>query len=720
MSLRKESDKHLRMDKKESSFRKEERKNFKSNNEESIQINKQVRPSNSNTENSNDKKTSNGTSFKEKTQDSLTKGFQTYKNELESDDYGVESSGKMSEHTFKATKKTINNVQSFKKSKLTKEKDLDNDGVPDRIDIDDTRNSVQTVKDLDAFKNSPKNIKNSKTNVLKKADEEHLNSVKGKLRSENKNKQEKPSTKITKGNKHNEKSFIKKVINQPKKTAVSVKNKGIDSYKETLESDDDGVKIGSKGSKLVKDGVRSINQVKRVQGKTSSSKKLRGFNTKLKSDSTMRRIGNTDLSTKFNQSAKSQFKKRTMRKNIYKNKPKAPATLAKMSKKTGLLARNGINAVRKLAGLLFKKIMTAKMFAWVGAISLKLLPVFAVLGVVITVIIIAMAMGGGNEKMNQTGIAQGLDPEVEQWRDLVTEIAENKNMSDYIDLVLAIIQVETGGTGTPDIMQSSESAGHPRNYFQDERQSVEQGISHLKNVVDVLKNYNNDFITDTKLIAQTYNFGLGFARHVGNNNYDGYSIDVSEKYSKDVVAVSLGNLNGSTYPYVNAISQSLGKTYLYSNGGNFLYGELIGQYIVDYGDGEIAAPVTPLIVTSHFGHRDSPGGIGSTNHKGIDFDCTGGVTPINSILSGIIVKSKYMNGLGNTVIVQHENNLYSTYGHMNSLSVQKGQKVSAGQILGVCGTTGNSTGAHLHLEISPTPHQNQVNPFPYFQHLIGG
>src|SRR5699024_7705434 len=145
-------------------------------------------------------------------------------------------------------------------------------------------------------------------------------------------------------------------------------------------------------------------------------------------------------------------------------------------------------------------------------------------------------------------------------------------------------------------------------------------------------------------------------------------------------------------------SLRLGKPYLYRNGGNFMYGEMIGQYVVTYADGQIAPPVTPVIVTSHFGNRSSPGGIGSTNHTGIDLACQGGVTPINSLFAGEVVTSEYRGGLGNTVVVKHSSDFYSTYAHMSSLEVSVGDAVNAGDTLGICGSTGNSTGPHLHLE----------------------
>lgn len=110
-------------------------------------------------------------------------------------------------------------------------------------------------------------------------------------------------------------------------------------------------------------------------------------------------------------------------------------------------------------------------------------------------------------------------------------------------------------------------------------------------------------------------------------------------------------------------------------------------------------PVASAIVTSGFGHREDPTGISGTFHDGIDFGGTTG-TPIMASRSGQVVTASYGGMAGNHVIIQHDNGYYSYYLHMNSLNVTVGQNVSAGQVVGGMGTTGNSTGVHLHFSIS--------------------
>ncbi|MCS5716106.1 M23 family metallopeptidase [Herbiconiux sp. CPCC 205716] len=110
-------------------------------------------------------------------------------------------------------------------------------------------------------------------------------------------------------------------------------------------------------------------------------------------------------------------------------------------------------------------------------------------------------------------------------------------------------------------------------------------------------------------------------------------------------------------------------------------------------------------ISDGFGPRSSPGGIGSTNHKGVDFT-PGQGKPISAVASGVVrlVNGSDNGGLGVYVVVDHVidgQNVSSWYGHMLSGSpvVSEGQAVVVGQQLGSVGNTGTSTGAHLHLEI---------------------
>ena len=103
-------------------------------------------------------------------------------------------------------------------------------------------------------------------------------------------------------------------------------------------------------------------------------------------------------------------------------------------------------------------------------------------------------------------------------------------------------------------------------------------------------------------------------------------------------------------------------------------------------------------VTSYFGGRKSPGGIGSTNHKGIDIANSRG-TAIYAADGGTVTYAGWMSGYGYLVRIDHHNGYVTYYGHNSSLLVSSGQHVYKGQQIAKMGSTGNSTGNHCHFEI---------------------
>ena len=98
-------------------------------------------------------------------------------------------------------------------------------------------------------------------------------------------------------------------------------------------------------------------------------------------------------------------------------------------------------------------------------------------------------------------------------------------------------------------------------------------------------------------------------------------------------------------------------------------------------------------------------------HKGLDFAASTG-TPIYATGDGSVKVSEFNSGYGNMVVLKHGNGYESLYAHMSRAKVRSGQKVKRGDVIGYVGTTGLSTGAHLHYEI----HKNgePVDPIMYF------
>ena len=115
-------------------------------------------------------------------------------------------------------------------------------------------------------------------------------------------------------------------------------------------------------------------------------------------------------------------------------------------------------------------------------------------------------------------------------------------------------------------------------------------------------------------------------------------------------------------------------------------------------------------ITSAFGGRSSPTEGASSNHQGIDIGAPTG-SSILAAASGSVVIATYSASAGNYVMINHGGGVYTVYMHMNSIGVSVGQSVSQGQQIGTVGSTGYSTGPHLHFGIRSNG--TYVNPTAY-------
>lgn len=125
-----------------------------------------------------------------------------------------------------------------------------------------------------------------------------------------------------------------------------------------------------------------------------------------------------------------------------------------------------------------------------------------------------------------------------------------------------------------------------------------------------------------------------------------------------------------------------------------------------------ANPIPGAKISSNFGYRKDPFNGRSAMHSGMDFKAPTG-TPVRATGDGVIVKAGRKGGYGKTVEIRHKNGLITRYAHLNSINVKKGQKVDVGQVIGKVGSTGRSTGPHLHYEVRQG--KTARNPSKYIQ-----
>ncbi|MBT2487957.1 peptidoglycan DD-metalloendopeptidase family protein [Streptomyces sp. ISL-96] len=124
------------------------------------------------------------------------------------------------------------------------------------------------------------------------------------------------------------------------------------------------------------------------------------------------------------------------------------------------------------------------------------------------------------------------------------------------------------------------------------------------------------------------------------------------------------------------------------------------------------APVSAGVTTPY---RMAGGSWSSGYHTGVDFSASSG-TPVKAVGAGTVVSAGWGGSYGNEVVIRHEDGRYSQYAHLSSLAVSSGQSVGGGTQIGLSGSTGNSTGPHLHFEIRTGPsYGSDVDPLAYLR-----
>ncbi|WP_255292319.1 lysozyme family protein [Bacillus cereus] len=485
------------------------------------------------------------------TKDSIKGGIKKYQKALEQEDEGVRIGSQgitqgyrvtrtLTKKGFGLAEKSFQKLEKMKDSKKTK-------GSNKKTSVKKLRKSRQEKL------------------YIKKIDKGKIERFQ-KLKGLDKKASAKELTKAT------TKKITKATAKKLTKVTTNIAGSSALKYQEQLEKGDEGVKLASQSATKI---ARAINKL--VKNRIKANAKL-GKMGKQKG-----KLVPFSKDKKLKVESRTLLKKKAVKKKMYygsfrdKNKAKTLTSIASNVKNQ---VANLIKSLGKFNLQNVKKLIGTKVVAIFGSGLASAVPLLLI-GVIC--LLIAGAFGAGSSSQEQVsgniGASKNLSPEVEKWRGLVEKEAAAQGMQDFVNLLLAIIQIESGGTGTRDIMQSSESAGYGRpNVFQTEEESVRQGVKHLKECLLALKAFNMGFENNIKALAQAYNYGNYFATWLGKRGGE-YNLEVAEEYSRTVVAPSLGNTTGITTSYVNETSLRVGKPYRYVDGGNFHYGELISEYI---------------------------------------------------------------------------------------------------------------------------------------------
>ncbi|MBO9575884.1 MAG: M23 family metallopeptidase [Sphingobium sp.] len=144
-------------------------------------------------------------------------------------------------------------------------------------------------------------------------------------------------------------------------------------------------------------------------------------------------------------------------------------------------------------------------------------------------------------------------------------------------------------------------------------------------------------------------------------------------------------------------------------------GSVVGDDSADESRGAIPSrqPIDDISrLSSNYGTRSDPFNGHARMHQGVDLPGALG-TPVYATADGVVSRAEWASGYGNLVEINHGNGMETRYGHLSRLIAQPNERVKRGQLIGLMGSTGRSTGSHLHYEVRIAG--NAVNPLPYIE-----
>ncbi|MFD0794872.1 peptidoglycan DD-metalloendopeptidase family protein [Mucilaginibacter litoreus] len=184
-----------------------------------------------------------------------------------------------------------------------------------------------------------------------------------------------------------------------------------------------------------------------------------------------------------------------------------------------------------------------------------------------------------------------------------------------------------------------------------------------------------------------------------------YLHDIQQKLKRINTYMSKRGLHGVSFRKIAIDEKPKSETKLYAEFNNYLDRMVNVIAYTPMGYPRLSS------FTSFFGSRSNPFNFGGSEfHPGIDFKGHRG-DPVKCTASGRVIFAGRAGGYGNCVKIRHNNNLETWYGHLSKITVKEGQRVTVGDLVGKVGSTGRSTGPHLHYEIRKNG--RPVNPKQY-------
>lgn len=320
----------------------------------------------------------------------------------------------------------------------------------------------------------------------------------------------------------------------------------------------------------------------------------------------------------------------------------------------------------------------------------------------VILLLLGASVGGGSNTDDLIDIESpaNLSAAVEKYRVYVSKKSEAYGMSEYLDLVLCVMEVESHGEGL-DPMQSAEgpfNKKYPKvpNGIQDPHYSIDCGIQELQSVLKEADVSSPTDVNKIKVALAGYNFGNGYIQWVKTNKGGEWTLDNAKEFS----LIMANKMGWSMYGDPGYVDKVMGY-YLSKD-------ETIS------GKDAFLVPLKNYTLTSGFGSRgldgfhygmDLDGGYGANIYapaSGKVYTMSNSCPPTGGYLGNTCPYSGSYIGGGNYIMIEipyKRDNYYVFICHMKRVTVQEGQEVKKGQKIGEQGHSGNSTASHAHIEV---------------------
>lgn len=295
---------------------------------------------------------------------------------------------------------------------------------------------------------------------------------------------------------------------------------------------------------------------------------------------------------------------------------------------------------------------------------------------------------GPRSTVDQASVAQ-VNPKVAQWADLATAVASESGVP--VEVILAIIDIESDGdpratspAGAMGLMQVMPFHWKPGEDPYDPEQNVRKGAQVLKANYDRIRRARPELSEDEA-------WALAAAAYFGAFDWNTLRVTGAQDALGTTGHRYVGLFDDLRGKYAAAVS-SQGAASQPSLSGPLGSGLLPASSVT----GGTSFPVTQPFGQTEFARTS--GLYRGNTHPGYDLGVPLG-TPVTAPLEGVVVQAGWNGGYGYSVTVQIPDGRFVLVGHLSQVTVSVGQRVAPGTVLGRSGTTGASTGPHLHLEV---------------------